>query len=396
MRQTSDFPVEELAAGLPFRKAPVLRDLLLYLWKHQDQAVTEYAIGVDVLGRPASFDPKTDSVVRVHVSRLRSRLKEHFDERPGEDRLVIPPGEYRLEVQPAPPVTLPPAPEPPLAVTRREFPWRLATAVAGAAAVAAGLDNWRLRSAKQASPALDAFWAPIAEPGRKLAIIVPAPLFFRLKDQPFLARDFRAVQPKDLAASDYLTRIQRDFGPLEESRLYTIASDTLAAADIQHYLQDRGVPASVLDATNVSLEVMNTQDAVVLLGPGTSDQIPDVMDRLSYTFRRLPTGSNSGFADRRSPGTEYPTTSRTATQFTGHGLVAHLPGKTPGTRLLVLASTYNPALAAALSMPAELRRLESFLKSKNAFPHFEAIVRFERNGDRVLSVQPVAARPPNL
>ncbi len=258
--------------------------------------------------------------MRVHVSRLRSRLKEHFDERPGEDRLVIPPGEYRLEVQPAQVPPLPPAPEPTPAVTRREFPWRLATAVAGAAAVAAGLDNGRLRSAKQASPALDGFWQPIAEPGRKLAIIVPAPLFFRLKDQPFLVRDFRAVQPNDLAASNYLTRIQRDFGPLEESRLYTIASDTLAAADIQHYLQDRGVPASGLDATNVSLEVMNTQDAVVLLGPGTSDQIPELMDRLGYTFRRLPTGTNGGFVDRRSPGTEYPTTTRTATQVAGHGL----------------------------------------------------------------------------
>lgn len=33
-----------------FRGAPVMRRLLLYLWRHRGESVSEYAIGVDALG----------------------------------------------------------------------------------------------------------------------------------------------------------------------------------------------------------------------------------------------------------------------------------------------------------------------------------------------------------
>jgi hypothetical protein len=46
-----------------FRAAPVMRALLVYLWQHQGESVSEYAIAIDALGRQSDFDPKVDANV---------------------------------------------------------------------------------------------------------------------------------------------------------------------------------------------------------------------------------------------------------------------------------------------------------------------------------------------
>src|SRR5450432_2301528 len=38
----------------------------------------EYVIGVEVLGRKSSFDPRTDPIVRTEAGRLRSRLRDYY------------------------------------------------------------------------------------------------------------------------------------------------------------------------------------------------------------------------------------------------------------------------------------------------------------------------------
>ena len=55
-----------------------LRKLLSYLIReelegHGDR-LKAYAIGVDVFGRSADFDPNNDSIVRVEMTRLRQAL----------------------------------------------------------------------------------------------------------------------------------------------------------------------------------------------------------------------------------------------------------------------------------------------------------------------------------
>ena len=40
----------------------------------------EYAIAIDVFDRDPTYDPSIDASVRVEASRLRSRLREYFDE----------------------------------------------------------------------------------------------------------------------------------------------------------------------------------------------------------------------------------------------------------------------------------------------------------------------------
>jgi hypothetical protein len=51
--------------------------------------IKEYVIGVDVLGRSPSFDPKTDPIVRVEAGRLRARLNLFYQSEATRDAVLI-------------------------------------------------------------------------------------------------------------------------------------------------------------------------------------------------------------------------------------------------------------------------------------------------------------------
>lgn len=86
-----------------FKRSPKLSRLLLYLCQKYFQGlaneITEYAIGVDVLGRDADFDPQQDALVRVDTHHLRKRLKEYYAAAGSEHEIhiVIPGGSYAPE-----------------------------------------------------------------------------------------------------------------------------------------------------------------------------------------------------------------------------------------------------------------------------------------------------------
>src|SRR5687768_2320204 len=69
-----------------FANAERSRQLLRYLVAEslagRASRLKEYSIGVDVFGRPASFDPQTDSIVRTETNRLRSRLRQYYADGP--------------------------------------------------------------------------------------------------------------------------------------------------------------------------------------------------------------------------------------------------------------------------------------------------------------------------
>ena len=66
-----------------FAKAPSLALLLDYVctkyFEGRTDQIKEYNVAVEALGRPASFDPRQDSIVRVEAFRLRKRLKQYYE-----------------------------------------------------------------------------------------------------------------------------------------------------------------------------------------------------------------------------------------------------------------------------------------------------------------------------
>ncbi|HEY1949698.1 MAG TPA: malectin domain-containing carbohydrate-binding protein [Bryobacteraceae bacterium] len=89
-----------LHSGL-FDKAARLERFFRYVcdqhFAGRAEHIKEYSIALEALGRPATFDPKKDSIVRVEAHRLRKRLDQFYREDGASHpvHVVIPNGQYR-------------------------------------------------------------------------------------------------------------------------------------------------------------------------------------------------------------------------------------------------------------------------------------------------------------
>jgi len=84
------------------RSAALLRFLVNETLEDRASRLKEYVLGVEALGRPAAFDPRTDPIARVEASRLRTKLESCYSERASGAtlRIVLPRGTYVPEFQP--------------------------------------------------------------------------------------------------------------------------------------------------------------------------------------------------------------------------------------------------------------------------------------------------------
>jgi tetratricopeptide (TPR) repeat protein len=92
--------VDRILASEKFARSKRLRSLLRFTvaqtLQGNAETLKEYVIGTEVLKKPDSYDPRSDSLVRVLASRLRVKLKEYYRDGGEEDPLVIefPKGKY--------------------------------------------------------------------------------------------------------------------------------------------------------------------------------------------------------------------------------------------------------------------------------------------------------------
>lgn len=83
-----------------FARSPSLAQFLRYIcekfFEGHGEEIKEYNVAVDALGRPADFDQKKDSIVRVEAHRLRKRLQDYYrgDGAAHPFQITIPPGSY--------------------------------------------------------------------------------------------------------------------------------------------------------------------------------------------------------------------------------------------------------------------------------------------------------------
>src|ERR1700722_6340208 len=76
----------------------LLRYLAEHALDHPGSSLKEYQIATEVFGRSPSFDPQSDSTIRVQAGRLRLKLAEYYGSEGAADPLVvkIPKGSYHL------------------------------------------------------------------------------------------------------------------------------------------------------------------------------------------------------------------------------------------------------------------------------------------------------------
>ncbi len=94
--------IDNIIKSHSLRGSESLCKLLQYLAKqslsHPEAPLKEYQIATEVYGRPADFDPQTDSTIRVQAGRLRVKLADYYASEGAADPIVvkIPKGSYHL------------------------------------------------------------------------------------------------------------------------------------------------------------------------------------------------------------------------------------------------------------------------------------------------------------
>jgi len=85
--------LDRILASSGFANAERMSRFLRYVVERslagESDQIKEYAIGVDVFGRNADYDPRLDSLVRVEARRLRSKLDEYYASEGKAEDVVI-------------------------------------------------------------------------------------------------------------------------------------------------------------------------------------------------------------------------------------------------------------------------------------------------------------------
>src|SRR5215472_6712087 len=92
--------LSRILASPQFVRAGRLSEFLRFIVEEtaagRGDSLKETVIGTAVFGRPPGYNPKSDSTVRIHASRLREKLRDYYLASGKDDRLIIelPKGAY--------------------------------------------------------------------------------------------------------------------------------------------------------------------------------------------------------------------------------------------------------------------------------------------------------------
>jgi len=322
------FQVERILQSDTFRTSAVLRRLLRFL---VDKAVAgeadqlkEYSIGVDAFGKPASYDPRHDAIVRLQVGRLRQKLAEYYRTEGKDDPVVfeLPKGHFKLKWEmrtvPAEGRVEEHALKPDQSDPARR--WRaavialslvlLATVVWG---LYAGVALWRARSSPnqaQWTPELEQLWRPFLMSKRPLVVALADPLFIELKGTDIFFRKISIRRPEDAAGSAELSVLRRFLGnpDIQSAYSYTPTGELMSSFLLAKLLGVRRQDIRLARSSQLPLQEM-ADNNVILIGPEVviDQKLPGIQlqPELVQTpegIRNLHprAGEPAFFADRRS------------------------------------------------------------------------------------------------
>ena len=170
--------IQRILQSKALRNSEVHRNLLVYLAEKSLEGAAdglkEYTVGLDVFSKPASFDPRQESAVRMHVARLRQKLAEYYRTEGADDVLIVdlPKGGFKMTFEPRPVPLV--APQPPARMRRSVLLLALSLAVATLLASFLAFRLWRVQHGAVApapwTPELQQLWGPILASNRPLML----------------------------------------------------------------------------------------------------------------------------------------------------------------------------------------------------------------------------------
>ena len=382
-----------------FKTAPVMRTLLLYLWQHRGQSISEYAIAVEALGRPSDFDPKADATVRVQVARLRNKLKEFYErELPLFPlRLSIPLGSHEIEwvrdVGVAPVRRSGFRQLPPL-YRQILIGVGIACALLAVVSMALAIQNRSLKESLPGAQAQPRFWRVFLADGKGVTIVLPNPLFFRWSSNPnILVRDVDVSEFQDWEHSSFLRDLSEKWGPPTLNQIYIPGLQMKAAVKLLQYIEGFGRHPNITDSPNLPVDSVGAQNTIFFGIPrfyATSHRVNQILEKMSFYV----TGYEPTVIKNRNPRSgeagEYREVDYSAEHRVYPQLIILLPPVANRARTLLLLGSNAMAATSILTSPDGLKTLDTFWSQNGSPESWEMLIHAEVNGETPLRVTPVA------
>lgn len=376
--------VERVRARNLFGRASQLQKLFDFLVACQleGRVPKEIEVAVDGFGRGVDFDVAQDATVRVAAHKLRKRLEDFYrDEVPPAGRLAIPRGEYRLNLESAPPVT----PTVTVPGWRRWLPAngreRLAATVAGAllAACVALLVVVIARPSRVDSrlAALrdSPLWAPLLADDLPVQLVLGDYYIFgernSVGDVSRLVRDFNVNSRADLEQSFVENpALTRQFADLNLGYLPT--SSAQALREVLPVLIASGKHVSLTLASELDPSTIKTTHIVYIGYLSALGMLMDVsMAGSRYSFG----GSYDELVDAVSGNawvSEAGEAHAPAERYRDFAYLASFRGP-GGNQHLVIAGTRDTGLMQAAESAADLTALQKLTEKRVPWRGFEAL-----------------------
>ncbi len=336
--------VDRLINSHSLRSSESLCKLLRYLAErtldHRGVPVKEYQIATEVLGRPAGFDPQSDSTVRVQAGRLRVKLEEYYSHEAPDDSIVIelPKGSYALAFHlRIPPARLSVAPRTGEGTEHKDpghssnRGWFIAVTVLSVLLAGALLLAVRGRTqpvAKQSIPAVyQVFWNRFVTGSQQPWVIFSNGSFVGRPETGM--RYFKAAGDSGAFILDHYTGVGEVLAVHQLDRVFTLLNQQLRVK--------RGSLFSLDDAKN--------NDLIFVGSPAENLTLLDIPGTEEFVFQRIASGPRKGDLGvaniHPQPGEPPIFLGSIPSQPTSedYAVIALVPGMDPARTVLILAGT---------------------------------------------------------
>ena len=359
--------------------------------------LTEYRIGVEVLGRRREFSPAEDSSVRTRAWELRHKLEKYYAlEAPGAAvHIALPRGTYApefLRMQPGPAgAAVPPQPppfelveprEPDLRAGVRARPaWQMlvmggiAGLLVACAAFALFLSS-EPASSSRPDPVLREAWGPFADPDANVLLCAATPLHLVVGPE---GHDTYGSPIYPAPAEAYpLFRQTRPLAPGQ--KLSLVFTDNVlgvgtmnAVVSTANVLRSMGVSYEILPERVAPISALRRRNAIVYGAPVDSEAMTHLASNTRLTVDYEPRVREFVIRDRQTTNLLVPKKTPAGEFIDVYGLVTVMPNReSEGSRLGTIAfagitSTGTQGAAEFFASPNSMRELRA---------------RFEREGIR--------------
>lgn len=417
--------IDLILASRSFRNAPLLQKFLAFITSEsaegRHEELSEYVIATRVFGRPADFDPASDTIVRTQAYRLRTKLKEYYENEGKAERVLVevPKGRYvplfyfRDKPQAAAPghegtedqrandaVSPWPLPQSRVALAVIAVLTAGVVFVAGAFFGARWISPRPPSTATQNVPApLKKFWGEFAGDGEIILaytnavfLITETSDLLRFRNSGPIA-DRGAVAGKELSRAAALNpELAAHAGTLYYEEGFTGTGEVLAAYQLANLLSALGAKVQVKRSRLITVDDLRNHDVIFLGSPFENQVLADMHLPQRFSFEQPaepPYLWRGRIADHKNPGVSYGLERDPQSQVirADYALFDVLPGPAPGRRIIVLAgiSTSGTQGAAEFATSADgLRQilaLDGAPRDKSGdknFPrYFESVLRVE-------------------